>query len=61
MVEMPQKRRIVSEEHGGYPWSRKEGETYEEMMSEGRGPFEGEGELDPQEAERRIGRFVSSA
>jgi hypothetical protein len=39
------------------PW--REGENYDEMMSEE--PFDDEEELDAEEAERRITRFITSA
>jgi hypothetical protein len=39
------------------PW--REGENYDEMMSEE--PFDDEEELDAEEAERRITQFITSA
>ena len=48
----------MSENDREYPWSRK-GEAYDEMFSEG--SFDEEEEFDPEEAERRIMQFVTSA
>jgi hypothetical protein len=48
----------MSDNYREYPWSRK-GEAYDEMFSEE--PFDEEEELDPEEAERRITQFVTSA
>src|SRR5919112_3721810 len=48
----------MSDNDREYPWSRK-GESYDEMFSEE--PFDEEEELDPEEAERRITQFVTSA
>src|SRR5215216_7743743 len=48
----------MSDNYREYPWSRK-GEPYDEMFSEE--PFDEEEELDPEEAERRITQFVTSA
>ena len=48
----------MSDNDREYPWSRK-GEAYDEMISEE--PFDEEEELDPEEAERRITQFVTSA
>jgi hypothetical protein len=49
----------VSDDHREYPWSRKEGEAYDEMISEE--PFDEEEEFDPEEADQRITQFVRSA
>jgi len=49
----------MSDNDREYPWSRKEGEPYDEMFSEE--PFDEEDEFDPEEAERRITQFVTSA
>ena len=48
----------MSDNYSEYPWSRK-GDPNDEMFSEG--PFDEEEELDPEEAERRITQFVTSA
>ena len=48
----------MSDNYKEYPWSRK-GEAYDEMISEE--PFEEEEEFDPEEADRRITQFVTSA
>jgi hypothetical protein len=48
----------VSDDYSEYPWSRK-GDPYDQTFSEG--PFEEEEAFDPEEAERRITRFVRSA
>ena len=49
----------MPDDYGEYPWSRKEGEAYEEMISEE--PFEEEEEVDSEEADQRITQFVRSA
>jgi hypothetical protein len=48
----------MSDNDSEFPWSHK-GEAYDEMISEE--PFEEEEQLDPEEAERRITQFVTSA
>ena len=49
----------MSDNYREYPWSRKEGEPYDEMISEG--SFDEEEEFDPEEADQRITQFVTSA